>query len=132
MSYILHSTKSSTNTYLEAPKIAERANRAKFHSTWRKSDLQKKLARTGKKELVYAAPEDGLLGIGFDADEAMSVGKESWGQNVMGKMIASIRRGLPAEKEGDPFGVLDTPGSRMNMWGRKNGTSSGKKHGLYR
>ncbi|KAL8953019.1 MAG: hypothetical protein Q9222_001099 [Ikaeria aurantiellina] len=65
----------------------------KFQSN---NDLKKKLLATGDRELVEASPSDRTWGIGFEAAYAEQQ-RASWGQNLLGKALMTIRAQLQAE-----------------------------------
>jgi predicted NAD-dependent protein-ADP-ribosyltransferase YbiA (DUF1768 family) len=50
-----------------------------------------RLAKYGDRELVFADPTDGILGIGLDASEAETLGRKSWGLNLWGKSFTKLR-----------------------------------------
>ncbi|KAJ6195989.1 hypothetical protein J3E72DRAFT_245083 [Bipolaris maydis] len=71
--------------------IATRANIAKFFVS---APLKGRLESFGTREFVLASPHDRLFGIGFNATEAIRVGKEQWGQNLFGQALHATRRHL--------------------------------------
>ena len=60
-------------------------------------DLKERLVHTGERELVEAAPNDRVWGVGFDETLA-EANRESWGQNLLEKVLMSVRKRL---REGD-------------------------------
>ena len=50
-------------------------------------------------EFVEASPYDRIWGIGYDADHAFDVPEDSWGMNLLGKTINSVREDLIKECE---------------------------------
>ena len=57
------------------------------------ADLRERLVHTGDRELVEAAPNDRVWGVGFDETLA-EANRESWGQNLLGKALMSVRERL--------------------------------------
>ena len=53
---------------------------------------------TGDRELVEASPSDQVWGIGFKKEVAESK-RGSWGSNLMGKALMSVRERLRMEME---------------------------------
>ncbi|EME41237.1 hypothetical protein DOTSEDRAFT_73602 [Dothistroma septosporum NZE10] len=65
-------------------------------------DLKTKLLATGYRRLVEAAPNDRTWGIGFLARDARSHTHEgSWGANLLGEALMSVRERIRNEQEGD-------------------------------
>ncbi|KAL1592795.1 hypothetical protein SLS60_011211 [Paraconiothyrium brasiliense] len=67
------------------------ANLHKFLHSDQSKDLLNRLAKLGDRELVFADPTDGYLGIGLDAEEAKTADRESWGRNEHGKSFERLR-----------------------------------------
>jgi predicted NAD-dependent protein-ADP-ribosyltransferase YbiA (DUF1768 family) len=67
------------------------ANLRKFLYSDQSEDLLNRLAKLGSRELVFADPTDGNLGIGLDATEAETVGRKAWGRNDYGKSFERLR-----------------------------------------
>ena len=53
--------------------------------------LKTLLLATDEQELVEASPFDAVWGIGFKAEEALSVSRARWGQNLLGKALMHVR-----------------------------------------
>jgi ribA/ribD-fused uncharacterized protein len=64
------------------------ALRYKFYQN---KDLQKKLLDTRDKLLYEAAKNDRIWGIGFYANEALTVDRKNYGENLLGKALMEIR-----------------------------------------
>lgn len=70
---------------------------------------------------MFADPEDGVLGIGFGAGEAVDVGVEAWGANVFGKAVERVRhdgrkgRG-ETEDDDDDVSIFDVGGRLSVNW----------------
>ncbi|EMD63893.1 hypothetical protein GGP41_005496 [Bipolaris sorokiniana] len=71
--------------------IATRANIAKFFVS---GPLKERLESFGTREFVLASPHDRLFGIGFNAADAIQLGKEQWGQNLFGQALHITRSQL--------------------------------------
>lgn len=54
-------------------------------------DLGKMLLATQYKKLYEASPRDKIWGIGMGAEKAKSVDPSKYGQNLLGKLLESIR-----------------------------------------
>ena len=69
-----------------------------------------RLAKLGDRELVFADPTDGYLGIGLDVEEAKTADRESWGRNELGKSFERLR-----EKIRNPYSpkLFSTPYDTM-------------------
>lgn len=57
------------------------------------------LLGTGKWELVEASPFDRVWGIEFSAEQALSVERELWGENLLGKALMRVRGILRGQEE---------------------------------
>lgn len=66
--------------------IVLRGNQVKFADP----ELKQRMLDTGNRLLVEASPHDKLWGIGYDSDHAVK-NYDSWGQNLMGKVMMQIR-----------------------------------------
>jgi hypothetical protein len=86
-----HMPCSSTHRLSDALDIATRANIAKLFVS---APLKGRLESFGTREFVLASPHDRLFGIGFNAADAIQVGKEQWGQNLFGQALHATRRHL--------------------------------------
>lgn len=53
--------------------------------------LKELLLTTGDRELVEASRFDRVWGIGFDAQHALSMPREKWGQNLLGEALMNVR-----------------------------------------
>ncbi|KAH0266591.1 DUF1768-domain-containing protein, partial [Aureobasidium melanogenum] len=62
--------------------------------------LKRLLLETGDRELVEASRFDRVWGIGFDAEQAMAVPCEEWGQNLLGVALMNVRERIRREAEG--------------------------------
>lgn len=51
------------------------------------------------EEFVEASPFDPIWGIGFTAEDALKVSEDSWGENLLGKIITEVRNELKNYKE---------------------------------
>lgn len=58
------------------------------------AELREILLSTGDRELVEAAANDRIWGIGFSAAQAVQVDRSSWGQNLLGKALEKVRSEL--------------------------------------
>jgi ribA/ribD-fused uncharacterized protein len=54
-------------------------------------DLAKQLVNTSPTLLVEASPHDKIWGIGYSSENALKVGKDKWGQNLLGKLLTKLR-----------------------------------------
>ncbi len=62
------------------------------------TDLAERLLATENKTLAEASPYDLVWGIGFEAEDEQALNQESWqGQNLLGKVLMSVREALRAE-----------------------------------
>lgn len=61
--------------------------------------LKELLLATGDQELVEASPFDRVWGIGYKAEEAPTVSRKLWGENLLGKALMRVRSEL-REAEG--------------------------------
>lgn len=77
--------------------VAERGTFFKFSQNL---ELKRRLLETGERELVEASPSDRVWGVGFSADIAERH-RESWGMNLLGQALMSVREQLREEKQGD-------------------------------
>lgn len=69
--------------------IIYRGNRAKFEQN---PEMLQKLRATGTRQLVEAAPNDRVWGIGLTADEARVTPVADWpGLNLLGKALMRVR-----------------------------------------
>lgn len=59
--------------------------------------LRDLLMGTGERELVEASPFDRVWGIGYTAEQAMSVSRGLWGENLLGKALMRVRDRLREE-----------------------------------
>ena len=57
-------------------------------------NLKQKLLSTGTKNLYEASRNDNIWGIGYDAEEAMSVDPELYGRNILGRTLMLVRSEL--------------------------------------
>lgn len=58
-------------------------------------DLRARLLATGDKILAEASPYDLIWGIGFRAKNDLALEQKNWkGQNLLGKVLMSVREGL--------------------------------------
>lgn len=91
--------------------VVERGNYLKFtqgtNVTSMKMDeegdpvsLKSLLLDTGERELVEASRFDRIWGIGFDAQQALAVPREKWGQNLLGVALMNVREKVRKEAEG--------------------------------
>ncbi|KAH0159541.1 DUF1768-domain-containing protein, partial [Aureobasidium melanogenum] len=62
--------------------------------------LKELLLQTGDRELVEASRFDRVWGIGFDAQQALAVPREKWGQNLLGIALMNVRERIRKEIEG--------------------------------
>lgn len=53
--------------------------------------LKDLLLATKGHELAEASPFDAVWGIGFKAEEALTVSRARWGQNLLGKALVHVR-----------------------------------------
>ena len=66
-------------------------------------DLKKRLLATGNKIMAEASPYDLIWGIGFRASDDLALDKKNWkGQNLLGKVLMSVREALKFTKKGEP------------------------------
>lgn len=61
--------------------------------------LKSLLLDTGERELVEASRFDQVWGIGFDAQQALAVPREKWGQNLLGVALMNLRDRIRQETE---------------------------------
>ncbi len=62
------------------------------------TDLAERLLATENKTLAEASPSALVRGIGFEAEDEQALNQESWqGQNLLGKVLMSVREALRAE-----------------------------------
>lgn len=61
--------------------------------------LKQLLLDTQHLELAEASRFDNVWGIGHSADRALSVPREKWGQNLLGKALMEVRSRLLQERE---------------------------------
>jgi ribA/ribD-fused uncharacterized protein len=61
--------------------------------------LKELLLATGERELAEASPFARVWGIGLKAEEAMSMPRERWGENLLGKALMRVRDRLRRETE---------------------------------
>lgn len=60
-------------------------------------DLADRLLNTGNRILAEASPYDLVWGIGFEAEDPLALEMANWkGQNLLGKVLMSIREALLA------------------------------------
>ncbi|KAG9676580.1 DUF1768-domain-containing protein, partial [Aureobasidium melanogenum] len=78
--------------------IVERGNLLKFEQD---EDFKKVLLATGDRLLVEAASDDKIWGIGYTAAGAKKVSREKWGQNLLGKVLMSVRERIRAKEAGE-------------------------------
>ncbi|KAI5194934.1 hypothetical protein AUEXF2481DRAFT_41939 [Aureobasidium subglaciale EXF-2481] len=78
--------------------IVERGNYLKFSQN---EKFKKVLLETGDRELVEAASNDNIWGIGFTAAGAKRVSREQWGQNLLGIALMNVRKKIRAEEAGE-------------------------------
>ena len=70
-------------------------NYAKFTQN---KEMRLALRDTGRMELVEAAPNDKIWGIGLTADDPKAQNRETWeGQNLLGEILTSLREKLRFE-----------------------------------
>jgi len=69
--------------------IVKEGNFFKFSQN---ENLKKILLNTGDMELIEAAQNDAIWGIGFLAKEALQIGREKWGENLLGKALMDVRQ----------------------------------------
>lgn len=75
--------------------IVYQGNYAKFTQN---PEMRKALRDTGRMELVEAAPNDKIWGIGMTADDPRALHRETWdGQNLLGVVLTSLREKLRFE-----------------------------------
>ena len=77
----------------EKANIVENGNWLKFTQS---EQLKTWLLSTGERELVEASPFDRIWGIGFTATDAVKVERSLWGDNLLGKILMSVRDRLRA------------------------------------
>ncbi|KAF8067637.1 hypothetical protein FPV67DRAFT_1561952 [Lyophyllum atratum] len=77
----------------ERERIVLEGNLLKFGQD---EELKRQLLATGKREFVEASPMDRIWGIGFGEEKAMGE-RESWGQNLLGKVLGQTRMILQGE-----------------------------------
>ncbi|KAG5653567.1 hypothetical protein H0H81_012256 [Sphagnurus paluster] len=82
---------------MERERIVLEGNLHKFRQN---EGLKQKLLATGNREFVEASPGDRIWGIGFGEERAISE-KESWGLNLLGKVLGETRRILRQEVQND-------------------------------
>lgn len=63
-------------------------NMAKFAQN---TNLKARLLKTAPKILVEAAANDRVWGIGYNASQAMTVPRSSWGENLLGQVLTKVR-----------------------------------------
>lgn len=68
--------------------IVKQGNRLKFQQN---VDLKKKLLETKEKVLVEASPSDRIWGIGMSVGNPNVHYPETWGQNLLGKILMELR-----------------------------------------
>ncbi|KAI5203140.1 hypothetical protein E4T39_04398 [Aureobasidium subglaciale] len=78
--------------------IVERGNYLKFSQN---EKFKKVLLETEDRELVEAASNDKIWGIGYTAAGAKKVSREQWGQNLLGIALMNVRRKIRAEEAGE-------------------------------
>ncbi|KAF2852896.1 DUF1768-domain-containing protein [Plenodomus tracheiphilus IPT5] len=76
--------------------IVIQGNYHKFTLSKDAADLSAKLLATGDRELVEASPLDRVWGVGFAPDTA-EANRGSWGENLLGKALMSVRTRLREE-----------------------------------
>lgn len=59
--------------------------------------LRDLLLATGESELAEASKFDTIWGIGFDAQQAHSIPRNKWGQNLLGEALMNVRERLRRE-----------------------------------
>ncbi|KZP11206.1 DUF1768-domain-containing protein [Athelia psychrophila] len=68
--------------------IVEEGNWLKFsQNSW----LRAKLLATEDRELVESGEKCRIWGIGYPPDEALRVGRDAWGENLLGKALMNTR-----------------------------------------
>lgn len=78
--------------------IVEKGNYFKFGQN---EELKAVLLGTGERELVEAAANDGIWGIGFDAKQAVGISREKWGLNLLGIALMNVRKRIRDEEAAD-------------------------------
>ncbi|KAH8732486.1 hypothetical protein GQ44DRAFT_585201, partial [Phaeosphaeriaceae sp. PMI808] len=78
-------------------RIVEEGNYHKFTKSGDAERLRGLLEATGERELVEASKFDRVWGIGFVAGEAERVGRERWGENLLGVALMGVRERLRRE-----------------------------------
>lgn len=71
--------------------IVERGNLLKFAQN---PQLEKRLLRTGNRELVEAAARDRVWGIGCSVARGSTFPRDRWGLNLLGRALMSVRHKL--------------------------------------
>lgn len=69
--------------------------------------LKSLLLETEERELVEASRFDRVWGIGFDAQQALAVPKEKWGQNLLGIALMNVRERIRKEVEDRAESAVD-------------------------
>lgn len=69
--------------------------------------LKSLLLETGDRELVEASRFDQVWGAGFDAQQALAVPREKWGQNLLGIALMNVRERIREEAEGRAEAAVD-------------------------
>lgn len=79
--------------------VVTKGNYYKFSQN---AGLKKLLLETGDRELIEAAPNDKIWGIGFEASDAKKhVHRKHWGRNLLGIALMTVRARLRAEAAGE-------------------------------
>jgi DNA ligase (NAD+) len=84
------------------------ALKAKFSQN---PQIMKQLQKTAPTLLVEASPWDRIWGIGYSEKEALQVGTEKWGENLLGKLLTQVRD----ENSSDKMEKLSEKINLMNM-----------------
>ncbi|TPX16577.1 uncharacterized protein E0L32_003871 [Thyridium curvatum] len=67
--------------------------------------LRARLLATGGRELVEASPFDRVWGIGYREEHAEGVGREDWGENLLGRALMEVREIFRKEDEEERAGA---------------------------
>jgi ribA/ribD-fused uncharacterized protein len=91
---------------IQRSKLLQSVLREKFKQH---PELAERLARTGQAVLAADITGDMLFGIGLDMDDPNAMKPRKWtGQNLIGKVLESIRAGIVLRREREEAGVAQT------------------------
>jgi len=89
--------------------IAYEANLAKFQQN---AECGEQLLATEQREIVEAAPNDRVWGIGMVTAKALVTPRDKWGANMLGKILMRVREQLRASTPTPEQEDFDTCGHR--------------------